>query len=450
MTTSKRPLVPLRVYILGLPLWWVLGIDFIVPVLLAAALMYSSFEAHWRFTLSDCLLASVILALGTSAYVNGLLVGQEPLRFAAALYNLSIWVCGLILVQQVRHRIERDDAARKALLQTAFWAFGLLIAVAWGFFVLAYVTRNFNLGMTSLFGMTVGGSIPDSAALIKQSAYLTFTEADWGLPGVPMPRIVVYGPYPTATAALIAVLGTLTLLYLRARGWVWAVLPVEVLLTVTLTITLTRSILGGWLLGAIAANLIFGSPWRRIAACAAISGAILYLILGDLSGAAQYRGYSSESRFENYVYAFEQTLESNPVFGLGIKPREEARHIAVGSHSTFVSSFTKGGALGLSLALGYLVLLPAFRWFPTIVSVGQPQRTPRPEMRILFNLQVAIWAWLCFEDIDAPATAAMHIFLAFAFFECALRSTPFGSRQRPEYVSSGTPAKTLHWCPRTS
>jgi len=48
-------------------------------------------------------------------------------------------------------------------------------------------------------------------------------------------------------------------------------------------------------------------------------------------------------------------------------------------------------------------------------------------MRILFDLQVAIWVWLCFEDIDAPATAAMHIFLAFALFDSALGAAPFAS-----------------------
>src|SRR5215204_159303 len=36
-------------------------------------------------------------------------------------------------------------------------------------------------------------------------------------------------------------------------------------------------------------------------------------------------------RFENYVYAFNRMLESNPVFGLGIKRWEEDRHIAVGT-----------------------------------------------------------------------------------------------------------------------
>jgi hypothetical protein len=52
------------------------------------------------------------------------------------------------------------------------------------------------------------------------------------------------------------------------------------------------------------------------------------------------------------------------------------------------------------------------------------------ELRILFNLQVALWVWLCFEDIDAPATAAMLIFLAFALIEVSLRIGPRGGAGR--------------------
>src|SRR3546814_9540654 len=92
-----------------------------------------------------------------------------------------------------------------------------------------------------------------------------FTRPDWGLPGVAMPRIVIYGPYPTATAAVTAVLGTLALLHLQWRGrrLSLAFFALEGLVFLTLAITLTRSIVAGWLLGAIAAALLFGTAWRR-------------------------------------------------------------------------------------------------------------------------------------------------------------------------------------------
>src|SRR3546814_16262338 len=61
-----------------------------------------------------------------------------------------------------------------------------------------------------------------------------------------------------------------------------------------------------------------------------------------------------------------------------------------------------------------LVLLPAYRWLGGLGGASRRSNGERAEMRILFNLQVALWVWLCFEDIDAPATAAMLVFLAFA------------------------------------
>jgi hypothetical protein len=417
----------IQAYILGIPIWWVLGLDFIVPQILSLALVCVALSAHRYFTLPDYLLAAIILTLGTTAYVNGFLLSQETMRFAAALYNLSLWVCGLIVLQQVRYLINRNDARRRALLAAGFWAFLLLAMVANGAFVLAYFIDRFSLVAPSLFGATLGHAVPPSAVIVEQSTRLVFTRADWGLPGVPMPRVTVYGPYPTATAAATAVLGTLALLYLQSvkRAGALVVLMVEGIVLLTLSITLTRSILAGWLVGALVANLLFGTGYRRLAACGAIAVALMLVAQAGVSNVEQYRAYSSESRFKNYVRAFNQTLTANPVLGLGFKPREEDNHIAVGSHSTLVSSFTKGGTLATSLVVAYLFVIPAFRWI-TVFGVAGPddalqRRRSQSERRVLFNLQVAIWVWLCFEDIDAPATAATLIFFAFAFIEAAFR-----------------------------
>jgi hypothetical protein len=425
---ALRARLLITTYVMALPLWWVLGVDFAMPLLLASALLYVSPATHRDFTASDHLLVAVIVVLGSAAYLNGFLVGRHTLRFAAALYNLSIWVCGLLLLQQARSILLHGSAGRAAVLRAGFIAFLTFAAVAWGSFIGAYAVGEAALEMPSLFGMVAGDFVPASAALIKQSAVVVFTRPDWGLPGVEMPRIVVYGPYPTATAAVTAVLGTLALLHLqdggqaRKRRPALAGMAVEGLIFLTLALTLTRSILAGWLLGAIAAALIFGTAWRRILAIGALAIAIPLSFHVDLSGAADYRGYSTESRFENYDRAVARTLEKSPILGLGVKPREQDNHIAVGSHSTFVSSFTKSGTLGLSLVVAYLVLLPAYRWLGPIADARRRPAGEVAELRILFNLQVALWVWLCFEDLDAPATAAMLIFLAFALIEVSLRA----------------------------
>jgi hypothetical protein len=81
--------------------------------------------------------------------------------------------------------------------------------------------------------------------------------------------------------------------------------------------------------------------------------------------------------------------------------------------------------------VAYLVLLPAYRWLGAIASSRSRSASEKAELRILFNLQVALWVWLCFEDIDAPATAAMLVFLAFALVEAGLRPVSGQPSGRP-------------------
>lgn len=420
---GRGPQLLLCTYLLGLPLWWLLGLDFAIPLLLAGLLVYVAPGVHASFTPSDHLLGAVIVTLGTAAYLNGFLFGQHTLRFAAALYNLGIWVCGLIVLQQARMALLYRPGASRTILHAGFVAFMTFAIIAWASFLIAYARGNLNLEMPTLFGLTLADMVPRSAALIRESATAAFTRPDWGLPGMPMPRIVTYGPYPTAAAAVTAVLGSLALLHLHARSGAQTlpVLAVETLIVLTLAITLTRSILAGWLLGAVVAALVFGPTWRRVLAIGLVAVMIPLSFHIDLSSAADYREYSTESRFENYYRAVAHTLGQHPMLGLGVKPREVDNHIAVGSHSTFVSAFTKGGALALGLAAGYLVLLPAWRWLRTLAQLPSLAPARKDRLRILLNLQIALWMWLSFEDLDAPATAAMLVFLSLALIEAGLR-----------------------------
>ncbi len=428
LRTSSRPMTQFlfAAFIVGLPAWWALGTSFMMPAFLAAALIFFRPSAHRHFTLSDCVLAGIILVLVTSAYVNGFLLSGEPLRFLAALYNASIWVCGLILVQQLRPLLQQSDRARTAILRAGFVGFAVLAALAWGSFIFAYAVHNFDHQILSLLGALIGDKIPDSAVLIKQSTTMVFTKADWGLPGIPMPRIGIYGPYPNSTAAVTAALGTMALLYQHVRGRDNPVrgLALEVMIVATLVISLSRATLVGWLLGALLANLIFGSSWRRMLCYATLVCALLVPIAVDIGNVGSYRQYSTESRFDNYWRAFDETLQTSPVLGMGIKPREEISHIAVGSHSTFVSAFTKGGALGLALTFAYLVILPGLHWIRMIAAPSGVRRRMRDQMRILLTMQTTLWAWMTFEDLDAPATAAILIFMVFALIENLTKSQP--------------------------
>lgn len=418
--------VLVRAFVLGLPMWWVLGLDWLILPLLAAGLFLSSPSTYTRFRESDYLMLAAMLFLGLSAFVNGLVISGEPTRFLAANYNLTVLISSFVVMLAVRRQLQIDPEAL-SLLKACSISFLGLVVVVWSCVAIAFASRQFALEVPSIFGWLFGSFVPDSAPLIRDSTRLTFSQADWGLPNIPTPRIAVYGPYPTATAATVAVLGSMTLLYLYRMGrgqWRAIAIPIlEVLIIVTIATTLTRSILGGWLIGAITANLIFGTTLRRILATGLLLGGLVAAPnIHSATQALEYRSYSSESRFENYVYAADQTFRQSAVFGLGIKPREEGNHIAVGSHSTFVSFFTKGGIVVLSLGVVYFLLMPALRWIGVITGAASPSARPKAELRILLNLQIAIWIWLFFEDIDAPASAAALIFLSLAFIEQGLLS----------------------------
>lgn len=407
------------ILLLGLPIWWALGIGFVMPMLLALVLLIMRPSANLHFTLGDCLLAFIIVALTGSAFVNGLIIAQKPLRFAAAIYNVAIWASALIIVQQFRALLQDAGDRRRRILHYASWSFVVLISLTWGAFVFAYAVGQFDLQFPSLFGAIAGNRIPDSAPLIRQSTTITLTIADWGLHETPMPRIGIYGPYPNATAIIIAILGVLALLHLHNRGGRRALFAplLEGLITATLAISLSRSVLAGWLAGLVVAGIAFGSPCQRLASFAAVAAVLLLPLLADLSSLTTYRQYSTDSRTDNYLRAVVETLDNNPVFGLGIKPREEISHIAVGSHSTFISAFTKGGVLGLSLVAAYLLVLPAIRWLGLAAAAKRLPVAARTQLRLLLTLQITLWAWLVFEDIDAPAIASTLIFLFIAYSE---------------------------------
>src|SRR3546814_19517556 len=84
-----------------------------MPLRLAAALFCVSPVAHRDFTASDHLLAAIIVTMGAAAYLNGFLIGQHTLRFAAALYNLSTWACGLLVLQQESRLFLYGSTARE-------------------------------------------------------------------------------------------------------------------------------------------------------------------------------------------------------------------------------------------------------------------------------------------------------------------------------------------------
>jgi hypothetical protein len=383
-------------------------------------LVLADLEPNRDIRPTDFLLLGLIALFTVSAVLNGFFVEWQPVRVFAALYNISILTAGFIVLQHARAAFATPEGMA-SLLKAAAIAFAFFTLMVWIVASVAYASGQLDRSIPTLVGAFLGkGAIGTTAPLIERSLQMGLTRSDWGLPDIPFPRVYIYGPYPTATAAVAAVLGAATLLFVRrsaARPWAGLI---QILILGTILLTLTRSVVIGWLAGLAVANLVFGSPARRLAVLVAVSLGVTLFAQYNTGTVSEYR--PPTGRFENYDRAVNETLETSPIIGKGLKSREEGTHIALGSHSTVVSAFTKGGILGLGLVTVYFFVVPMLRWTEVAASQSRTDRPSNADLRILLTLQVTLWSWLCFEDIDAPAMAAMLVFISLALIEVATRS----------------------------
>jgi hypothetical protein len=104
---------------------------------------------------------------------------------------------------------------------------------------------------------------------------------------------------------------------------------------------------------------------------------------------------------------------------LGVKPLQEPDHlkIPVGSHSTPISIFTKGGFLSLCIFFLFTVMifLKALRstW---LLDRGHGSRQSRARLTTTLQIVVLTLFWLTTKDIDAPAYGCFMAFFSIGLF----------------------------------
>jgi len=123
---------------------------------------------------------------------------------------------------------------------------------------------------------------------------------------------------------------------------------------------------------------------------------------------------STNQRFFVYTTAIDMVLNENIVFGLGIKPENPSRpEVPVGSHSTVISCFTKGGAAALLVfAIFYSSLI--LQWGLAIARFGMIVSNPSGEewqmFKVLFRAAIMFMLWIWTEDMDAAFNASFFSF----------------------------------------
>ena len=157
---------------------------------------------------------------------------------------------------------------------------------------------------------------------------------------------------------------------------------------------------GGIMLGAILLGPL-------VLAVVALFGLDLVdLFQASAHSVAEARAGSTATRLETYTLAIRMVLEQNLIFGLGIKPVDVSlAEIPIGSHSSVISTFTRGGLIGLALFLAFYLTVAVRMMVVQVAAFTRSARLTiesRLELVFLARAIFIILIWYLTEDLDVP------------------------------------------------
>lgn len=402
------------------PVWWLTGLDFIIyPAVMIAGFFVTqpgkadAIEAG-LLSLALCFFISLCFASFT---------GADLVRLIAAGYNASLILMGYFAYQRFRFYLtEKYKTNSEAPIGTfgkyctwLLYLSGALLLIA---LIIHQVTGTYAIQFKTLIGMFT----PPSESIIGLSQKTSLLVINWYGGEVGGQRYYSMGPYASAGAILFAIFGTFALIATPDKNKKKRLLLLAILIPL-LVYCFTRSVQYSFIFGTLIAIFFFQSTRvKTLLFIFGIVGLLLLFVLKPtiINDIANYRGESTSLRLLSYAMGFQEVMETNPFFGLGIKPKELDLHgISTGSHSTISSSLTKGGLIGFLAALITFYIVPALAWIKTLFAFHRFRKMPdylKREGYLLIRLQCVIWLWVLMEDIDAPAFAAFCIFLSYAYF----------------------------------
>ena len=241
---------------------------------------------------------------------------------------------------------------------------------------------------------------------------LSLTASDW-LNSQQTVRVVVLAPYPTALA------GTALGLMVLAHTWIYPGSRAGILLLLAAVATaLTSASRMGIASVVLYAMMLL---WLRLPLRAIQKVALAFVLMALafvglwVSGIAEAIGQrildarsdSTLLRFLVYQESIARALGNNPLIGEGVKVRGLTGFIPLGSHSTYIGLFYRGGlvTLAVAFAAGLMIASGAL----AMRNSGDPWL--RSRSHVVIAGVTSFGAFLAIADIDAPQFLCMLFFL---------------------------------------
>lgn len=409
----------LKYTIFLIPLWWFLGINFIIFHLIASLMLLGLLITRKNDEKLLIPIESLPLSMFVLAYVLSVVINLQNIPFVrllATLYNLSFWIVGLILIIVIYNISLREINIIE--IAKSFTVFGIICGL--------FATGGIILWLSGHRGLTVYslpyGFIPihliNSAPLLNRTLICTITGSDWTGFGL-LPRGSLFFVYATALGLGMVITIPMTIYYFKAKSKLSKAFIPLTLQIIALLFSLSRIAIIGLLFSFI--FVYFVLYIRKPSFLLTIHLGILLVILilffvpalpkDTLNAAEAFRKGSTTTRRSLYKDTIERGFK-RPVLGYGFKPREAGMAIPVASHSTFVGSFFKTGTAGLIFLLMFWAMV--YRtWRKQLRKISDKS------LRCLwYCLGVAFLGgiiWQFTEDLDAPPIVAFLYFLIVAF-----------------------------------
>lgn len=396
--------------IVALPLNWALGTAlpwvYLVGLVLAFGMV--------RLALPEWQLLSLATALAFSLFLAMMTHFQGERAFGAA-YNISILLLLLVFInfgRQLDHAPPnrtgiwpKDVIYRAALIAYLCYVVFMVVTTAY-----AAVSGQSRIAFNSL----ILGNLGHLPGILGTYAMNVVVESDWINGGV-VSRNHGMGVYATESAIQVVMLGAMGAIYLiRRRMFVWALLLELSILpmllpfgsrTTSLAYVASLAFLGIIWRGGIVLGAILLGP-LVLAVVTLFGPDLVDLFQSSAQSVAESRAGSTATRLETYALAIRMVLEQNLIFGLGIKPVDVSlAEIPIGSHSSLVSTFTRGGLIGLGLFVAFYLSLAGRIVVVQFAAFARSARLTieaRLELVFLARAIFVILIWYLTEDLDVP------------------------------------------------
>lgn len=399
------------IFISLIPLWWILGVDFIVFHILT---LFYFFKCPFIFKINDFF--QLFISLLIFLLLFSLLISNANIdRWFASLNNISIFIVGYFYYSYTKLYLIRNPITYQKrffkyffILSCVYIAAAILAAIL---YFIGFAQVSFTTGL-GLLPFNLPGLLGEyqNAQLFKPNWFFFST----------VPRLFIFSLFATGSALVIALSGYLGVNFINPKNYKARFIFLS-LVFLCIVFTLSRTSIVAFLISFSLLILFYlGKSLSTYLLLIFICfSALIISFSSDLfSTLLDARAASTSARLMVYTQSIDFVLKNGIFLGLGIKPRLDDFFIPLGSHSTFISILVRGGSISFMLFSCAMTII-VFKIFRSAIRlIFLKSQINAYNTYFIFSLPPVLCAlaYILLQDMDAYPSICVLIMTSVAYF----------------------------------